>query len=137
MPEIDTVLFDLDGTLADTGPDMAYALNVLRLEEGHAPLSYSQIRPLVSHGATALIRLGFDIQPDDPGFESLRQRFLHHYQQHLCRDTQLFDGMEKVLQHCEAKDSNLAIDVATVTTQAQQWADRISASDAQQQVVND
>ncbi len=101
MPDIDALLFDLDGTLADTGPDMAAAINALLKDEGRTPLPYSVIRPWVSHGARALVELGFDVGEKDPAFEDLRLRFLDHYQQNLCLHTKLFNGIELVLNHCE------------------------------------
>ncbi|MGL5986861.1 MAG: HAD hydrolase-like protein, partial [Burkholderiales bacterium] len=73
------VLFDLDGTLADTAQDLGAALNRLLQEHGKSPLPYASIRPVASHGARGLINLGFGIDRDHPEFESLRQRFLDHY----------------------------------------------------------
>ena len=101
--DIDAVFFDLDGTLADTGPDMATAINALLVEEGRAPLSYFEIRPWVSHGARALVSLGFNVDEGDPNYETLRRRFLDHYQQVLCRETKLFEGMDTVLHFCDDK----------------------------------
>jgi len=92
------VLFDLDGTLLDTAPDLGYALNLLRAEQGMAPLPLSDIRPLASYGARGLLRLGFDLHPGNDRYELLRQRFLGHYRAHLTRATQPFDGIEQVLQ---------------------------------------
>ena len=66
MPNIKTILFDLDGTLIDTAPDMANALNILLNEEGCATLSHETIRPVVSNGSVALVELGFpDLQCGD------------------------------------------------------------------------
>lgn len=96
-----TVLFDLDGTLADTAPDLAYALNVVLQENGHRPLSFEAIRPVVSHGGTALIRLGFNIAPDHPDFNRLRDRLLEIYRANLARHTRLFPGMDQVLNEIE------------------------------------
>ena len=62
------VLLDLDGTLADTGPDLAHALNTVRAEEGLSTLPYARIRPQVSHGARALIHLGFGGRETEPDF---------------------------------------------------------------------
>ncbi len=76
---IRAVLFDLDGTLADTAPDLGAALNRLLIEEGHAPQPYAAIRPLASHGARGLIELGFGITPSDPEFCALRERFLDFF----------------------------------------------------------
>lgn len=97
MPDIRAVFFDLDGTLADTAPDLAHALNTLLLEEGNEALSLEAIRPHVSHGSFALIRRGFGLEPDDPQSEPLRQRLLQLYRQRLCCDTRLFPGMEALL----------------------------------------
>jgi len=100
---INTVLFDLDGTLADTAPDLAYALNLLLSHKGQAPLAFEQIRPVVSHGGRALIELGFGLSPDDVGYEDLRQEFLQIYLQNLARETRLFPGMEDLLKTLEQK----------------------------------
>ncbi len=107
--QIHTVLFDLDGTLADTAPDMAYALNRVREEQGLAPLAYSAIRPVVSHGATALVRLGLDLEAEDARFTALRQRFLDIYREHLARETRLFPGMGEVLDIIERRGMNWGV----------------------------
>ncbi len=98
---IDAVLFDLDGTLADTAPDLTRALNAVLAEQGHPPLPLERVRPQVSHGGRALIRLGFGLEPDDPRGEPLRQALLRHYQGDICRDTRLFSGMETLLWRLE------------------------------------
>ena len=90
---IKTVLFDLDGTLADTAPDLAYALNCVLEEQGHAPLPFETIRPVVSHGGIALIKLGFGIDETASEFQPLRQRLLDVYRNNIARETRLFDGM--------------------------------------------
>lgn len=108
-PGIRTVLFDLDGTLADTAPDLAYALNSLLQEQGRAPLPYDVIRPVVSHGATALVRLGFGLSPDEPVFSALRERLLALYRQHLARETQLFAGMAELLNEIEGLAMNWGV----------------------------
>ncbi|HHQ42979.1 MAG TPA: phosphoglycolate phosphatase, partial [Chromatiales bacterium] len=100
---IRAVFFDLDGTLLDTAPDMGGALNTLLEEEGRAPLPPDRIRPVVSHGATALVRLGFGLGPEDGEvFERLRRRFLSLYHRRLARETRLFPGMAPVLDALEA-----------------------------------
>ena len=99
-----SVLFDLDGTLADTAPDLAAALDRTLEHFGRPKASFESIRPVVSHGAMALIRTGFAMHPDDPGFAERRQFLLDTYADHLCVDTKLFDGMAEVLQHLEESD---------------------------------
>lgn len=94
---IKAVLFDLDGTFADTAPDLAAALNQVLKEEGRAPLPFETIRPVVSHGGIALIRLGFNIEPQHTDFERLRQRLLAIYQDNISQLTTVFDGINDLL----------------------------------------
>ncbi len=95
------VLFDLDGTLLDTAPDMAGALNQLLAAEGMEVLPFERIRPHVSHGALRLVRLAFG-EPEAPRFEDLRRRFLDFYRAGIARHTRMFDGFEIVLNTLEA-----------------------------------
>jgi len=104
-----TVLFDLDGTLVDTAPDMAAALNRLLAEQGCEPLPYAQIRPSVSHGSVAMIRVGFGDALDDAEFERLRKRFLVIYENNLVHESKLFDGMALVLDTLESAGLNWGI----------------------------
>ena len=100
---VELVLFDLDGTFADTAPDMAYALNRTLERNGRSPLPLETIRPHVSHGGVALIRLGFGIEPNHPEFAGLRQQFLDLYRDNLARGTTLFAGIEPLLTHLEER----------------------------------
>ena len=95
------LLLDLDGTLIDTAPDMAGALNELLLEEGRAELPFASLRPQVSHGALALVRRGFAPAPAEE-LERLRLRFLAIYRHRLARETLLFPGFPFVLETLEA-----------------------------------
>lgn len=95
------LLLDLDGTLADTAPDLAAALNAVLQEEGRSPLPFAQIRPHVSHGAPRLVHLGFGSDLADAEFQRLRERLLAHYSEGLCRETRLFDGFDAVLEFLE------------------------------------
>ncbi len=97
------VLFDLDGTFADTAPDMAYALNLQLRASGREPLPFERIRPHVSHGARAMIRLGFGLTPEEPEFERLRGEFLEIYRAHLVRETSLFPGIEQLTHRLDAR----------------------------------
>jgi phosphoglycolate phosphatase len=97
------VLFDLDGTLADTAPDLAYALNRTLAHFGRPALPYEAIRPVVSHGGIALIRLGFGIAPDEPTFEDKRQFLLRVYADNLLRHTALFPGIAECLTYLEVR----------------------------------
>ncbi len=99
---IEAVLFDLDGTLADTAPDLGGALNRLLQEEGRVPLPMPLLRPHVSGGARALIGAGFGLTPQGADYPRLKQRFLELYEQHICVDSRLFDGMAELLGGIEA-----------------------------------
>lgn len=103
MTQIQAVLFDLDGTLVDTAPDLGYALNLQRGVHGLPPLPYETIRPQASHGARGLLMLGFGISPEDSGFNPMRQEFLQLYADNLCRHSRLFDGMAEVLTELESR----------------------------------
>ncbi|HET7922460.1 MAG TPA: HAD-IA family hydrolase [Gammaproteobacteria bacterium] len=97
------VLFDLDGTLLDTAPDLGGALNSLRAEYNLNPLSHDMIRPVVSHGAPALLKLGLGILPNDSRYASIRIRLLELYAARLSRETKYFPGMEKLLRKLERR----------------------------------
>lgn len=103
------ILFDLDGTLADTAPDLAYALNQTLALHGKEPLNFEQIRPHVSHGGIALIRAGFGIEPDHPEFEKYRQDLLAIYLDNIARETALFPGMDEVISFFERNNLSWGI----------------------------
>ena len=100
---VEAWLFDLDGTLIDTAPDMGAALNNLLVEEGYPPLPLARIRPLVSQGGLALTRLGFADQVDEAEIEPLRLRFLEHYRAVVADESRLFKGFNAVLEVIEAR----------------------------------
>ena len=104
-----TILFDLDGTLLDTAPDLADALNSLLRENRCEPLPYEHIRPVVSHGGMALIKLGFNIDSSDAAFEPLRQRLLDIYRENISRHTQPFPGINELLENIEQRGLNWGI----------------------------
>ena len=95
---ISLLLFDLDGTLMDTAPDMGAALNELRAEHKLDPFTQDRIRPHVSHGVPALLKLGFGLEPQDTRFAEMRARYLAIYQTGLAKETRLFHGIEPLLE---------------------------------------
>jgi 2-phosphoglycolate phosphatase len=100
---IDAVLFDLDGTLVDTAPDMGAALNNLLIEENLEPLPLATIRPLVSQGGLVLTRLGFADKVHETEIEPLRLRYLQHYHAIVADESRLFDGYADILDELEAR----------------------------------
>ena len=108
---IEAVLFDLDGTLIDTAPDMGGALNNLLIEEGLSPLPLESIRPYVSQGGLVLTQLGFSAHVTEPEIEPLRQRYLQHYRDIVADNSVLFNGFEEIL--LTLKDNQLAWGIVT------------------------
>lgn len=100
---IAAVLFDLDGTLADTASDLALALNRVRAEEHLAPLPDEAVRAVASSGARGMLGVGFGIAPGEARFDELRDRFLEHYAGEVCVHTSLFEGMPELLAELERR----------------------------------
>jgi phosphoglycolate phosphatase len=95
------VLFDLDGTLVDSAPDLAAAANRLRGEHGLPPLPLAQLRPMVGSGARGMVGIAFGVKPGDSRFEELRDAFLDHYETGLLQATQPFEGIDDLLRVLE------------------------------------
>lgn len=96
------ILFDLDGTLLDTAPDMADALNAQRTQHGLAPLALDVIRPYVGYGSKALLKIGFNIDESSPHYPRMVQEYLDLYEQCIIEKTVFFPDVEKVLSHLDA-----------------------------------
>ncbi len=97
------MLFDLDGTLADTAPDLAAAANAMRVARGLEPVPLERLRPMASHGARGLVGVAFECAPGDADYEALRVEFLDRYEAALAVHSTLFDGMPDVLDALEAR----------------------------------
>lgn len=113
------VLFDFDGTFADTAPDLAAAVNAMRTKRGLAPLAPQVVRPYASMGARGLLRIGFDMAPEDTNYIAMRDEFLGLYAQALCVHTRLFAGMRELVRELEAR----AIAWGIVTNKATRFAE--------------
>jgi phosphoglycolate phosphatase len=113
----EAALFDLDGTLADTAPDLGAALNRLRREEELEDLPLEVLRPVASNGVRGLLKVGFGYSPDHPQYGSHAQRFLEHYRNALCVRTVLFEGVREMLDELDAR----AIPWGIVTNKQQRF----------------
>ena len=100
---IKAVLFDLDGTLADTAPDLGHALNQQRIARGLSAVPLELIRTEASAGARGLLGLGFNISPSDSDYPDMREEFLDLYAARLCHDTQLFPGVSELLDQLDIR----------------------------------
>lgn len=98
-----SVLFDLDGTLVDTAPDLIYALNLLLKEQDQRPVKSESIRPHVSGGSAAIIRAGLGDTATNSQIEQLKPRYLEIYRDNICRYSQLFPQMDQVIEQLEQR----------------------------------
>jgi phosphoglycolate phosphatase len=115
---IRAVLFDLDGTFADTAPDLAGAINVMRRARGLPDLPSAATRPVASHGARGLLNAGFGIGPEHPDYRAMREEFLALYERDICRGTRLFPGTSELLDTIEQRGLRWGI----VTNKAERLA---------------
>ena len=99
IPMRPLVLFDFDGTLADTAPDLAAAANRQRQYRGLPPLPYETLRPYASHGARGLLKAALDLDAQSSEYEPTRQRFLSDYAEAMLDQTRLFPGISELLDH--------------------------------------
>lgn len=120
----DAVLFDLDGTLADTAPDLGEAANRLRQRYELLPLPLTTLRPHTSHGVRGMLETAFGVGQDDPRYASLAEQFLELYADRLCHHTTLFDGMDELLGALERASIKWGI----VTNKRMRYTDPLIAA---------
>lgn len=101
---VEAVLFDLDGTFADSAPDLGAALNHVRALYDLPPLPLATLRPQASHGSRGLLKVGMNVEPDAPDYDKMRDAFLQHYEEHICDRTVLFPGMAALIGELEQHD---------------------------------
>src|SRR5450830_544087 len=118
------VLFDLDGTLVDTAPDLGLALNIQLERHGYPALPISAIRPFASHGSKGLLKLGFNLTPEHASFDAMRAEYLNLYDEVFLTSPALFDGMDEVLANIEAKGLQWGI----VTNKPKRFTQRLIES---------
>ncbi|MBU9490080.1 phosphoglycolate phosphatase [Burkholderia multivorans] len=103
LQRCEAVLFDLDGTLADTAPDLAAAVNKMQRVRGLPETPLDALRRLASAGARGLLGGAFGITPETPGYDAMRDEFLANYAADICVQTTLFPGIAEVLDELEAR----------------------------------
>jgi 2-phosphoglycolate phosphatase len=118
------VLFDFDGTLADTAPDLAAAVNRMRAEQGQEPLPLERLRPFASAGARGLVHAAFGVKPEDPEYKALRESFLDFYAERVCKETTLFPGIAELLGELRSRDIRWGV----VTNKATRFTEQILLS---------
>ncbi len=118
------VLFDLDGTLADTAPDLVAALNSVLTSFGHAAIDLETARWWVAHGSVGLIQNGLRMTAQDARNSPHRQALLQEYSRNLCTQTRLFPGIPRVLEALEKR----AIPWAVVTNKPKCFTEPLMAA---------
>lgn len=96
------LLFDLDGTLVDSAPDLAGAANDLRAVHGLPPLPHAELRPMVGAGARGMVGVAFGVLPGDARFDGLRDGFLVRYAERLLQETRVFETVQPLLDRLDA-----------------------------------
>ena len=115
------VLFDFDGTLADTAPDLAAAVNRMLSEQGHDPLPLERLRPFASAGARGLLQAAFGLKPDDAEYKAMREEFLDLYAECCCRETRLFPGIAELISELRRREIRWGV----VTNKATRFTESI------------
>lgn len=96
--DVQAVLFDLDGTLVDSAPDLAAAADKMRTDRGLSSYPAERYRPMVGAGARGMLGIAFGMQPDHPDFAQMREEFFSNYESRLTLQTYAFDGIPGLLQ---------------------------------------
>ena len=99
LKHIRAVLFDLDGTLIDSAPDLGAAADKMRLDRGLPSLPYELYRPLAGAGARGMLKVAFGITPEHQDFMTLREEFFANYEAAMTVHTYVFDGVEELIEH--------------------------------------
>jgi phosphoglycolate phosphatase len=118
------VLFDFDGTLADTAADLAAAVNRMRADQGHEPLPLERLRPFASAGARGLVHAAFGVKPGDAEYNAMRESFLGFYAERVCQETRLLPGIAELLRELQAREIRWGI----VTNKATRFTEAIVAA---------
>ena len=92
------VLFDLDGTLIDSAPDLGAAADKMRTDRGLPSLPLARYRPMAGAGARGMLGVAFGITPEAPEFDALREEFFGNYETRMLRDTLVFDGVAELVE---------------------------------------
>lgn len=101
FPHIAAVLFDLDGTLIDSAPDLGAAADQMRVARGMPSLPLSLYRPMAGAGARGMLDVAFGLTVDAPGYEEMREEFFSNYAACMTERTVVFDGVQEMIAHLE------------------------------------
>ena len=103
LKHIRAVLFDLDGTLIDSAPDLGAAADKMRTDRSLSSLPYAMYRPMAGAGARGILKIAFDMTPEHPDFMTMREEFFVNYEAAMTERTYVFDGVEDVIEHIQLR----------------------------------
>ncbi|RZL48902.1 MAG: HAD family hydrolase [Variovorax sp.] len=121
---LEAVLFDLDGTLIDSAPDLGAAADKMRTDRQQASLPLSDYRPMAGAGARGMLGIAFGLTPESPGFAALREEFFRNYESRMLLDTRIFPGVIELIQKLAARGLAWGI----VTNKAARFTDPLVAA---------
>lgn len=124
LKHIRAVLFDLDGTLIDSAPDLAAAADKMRTDQGMSSLPYELYRPMAGAGARGMLKVAFDITPEHPNFMAMREEFFTNYEVAMTNRTYVFDGVDDLIEHLQLRQMPWGV----VTNKMARFTDPLTAT---------
>jgi len=121
---IQAVLFDLDGTLVDSAPDLAGAADTMRLKRGLPSLDYANYRPMCGAGARGMLQVAFGMGPDHVDYEAMRDEFFGNYQAGMLDNTHAFEGVAGLIEALQARGLQWGV----VTNKSERFALPLTAA---------
>lgn len=122
--DVQAVLFDLDGTLIDSAPDLGAAADKMRLDRGLPSLPSALYRPMAGAGARGMLHVAFGLSPQDPDFEAMREEFFANYERCMTHNTYAFDGVPALLRTLEQRQLLWGV----VTNKSQRFTNPLTQS---------
>lgn len=119
---IRAILFDLDGTLIDSAPDLGAAADQMRVARGMPSLPMADYRPFAGSGARGMLRVAFGMQPEDAEFPAMREEFFQNYERRMTQDTTVFDGVADMLARIVAQQLHWGV----VTNKSKRFTEPLS-----------
>jgi phosphoglycolate phosphatase len=124
LKHIRAVLFDLDGTLIDSAPDLGAAADKMRTDRGLPSLPYELYRPLAGAGARGMLKVAFDLTPEHADFLTMREEFFVNYEASMTERTYVFDGVEDLIEHLQLRQMPWGV----VTNKMARFTDPLTAA---------
>lgn len=122
--DVQAVLFDLDGTLIDSAPDLGAAADKMRVDRGLPSLPLAHYRPMAGAGARGMIGVAFGLTPEHADFAALREEFFMNYEQCMTQSTYAFAGVDDLITHLVALDLPWGV----VTNKSARFTDPLTRS---------